>query len=175
MSSSFTRYPVTCVSLTGYSFHMWFPTSTKLLFHGGYSVNVFMSTCFVLTLSCLRAGFCVGWVSDLLWWGVGRSTCGEGNFYWICRRLICNFTEHVSFLQVFFMHFAGADYLPGFCVDRYPRGKGLIVTWRQILNCDMIRESMHIGERGRAINVSLHVDVHMCICAHASKQFLIAS
>ena len=175
MSSSFTRYPVTCVSLTGYSFHMWFPTSTKLLFHGGFSVNVFMSTCFVLTLSCLRAGFCVGWVSDLLWWGVGRSTCGEGNFYWTCRRLIYNFTEHVSFLQVFFMHFAGADYLPGFCVDRYPRGKGLIVTWRQILNCDMIRESMHIGERGRAINVSLHVDVHMCICAHASKQFLIAS
>ena len=157
------------MSLTGYSFHVWFPTSTKLLFQGGFNVNVFMSTCFVLTLSSLRAGLCGGWVSDLLWWGVGRSTCGEGNFYWICRRLICNFTEHVSFLQVFFMHFTEADYLPGVCVDRYPRGKGLIVTSRQILNGDMTRESMHIGERGRLINVCLHVDVHMCICAHASK------
>ena len=144
-----------------------------------------MSTCFVLTLSCLTAGFCVDWVSDLLWWGVGRSTCGEGNFYWICRRLICNFTEHVSFLQVFFMHFAEADDLPGFCVDRCPGGKGLIVTWRKILNCDMTRESIHVGETGRDVcvricvygdmRVCVHVIVHMCICAHVSKQFLIAS
>ena len=29
--------------------------------------NAFMSTCFVLTLSCLRADFCVGWVNGLLW------------------------------------------------------------------------------------------------------------
>ena len=60
---------MTCVSLTGYSFH--FPTSTKLLFQGEFNVNVIMPTCFVLTLSCLRAGLCVGWVSDLLWLGVG--------------------------------------------------------------------------------------------------------
>ena len=157
---------MTCVSLAGCSCHMWFPTSTKLLFLGGFNVNVFMSTCFVLTLSCLRAGFCVGWVSDLLWWGVGRSTCGEGNFYWICRRLICNFTEHVSFLQVFFMHFAGADYLPGFCVDWCPGGKGLIVTWRHILNCNMTSESMYMGqrERGRAYT---YLWAYMCARGHA--------
>ena len=90
-----------------------------------------MSTCFVLTLSCLRAGLCGVWVSDLLWWGVGGgggSTSGEGNFYLICKLLICNFTEYVSFLQVFFMHFAEADYLLGFCVDQCPDRKGLIVT-----------------------------------------------
>ena len=49
--------------------------------------------------------------------GVGGSTSGADNFYCIYRLLICNFTEHVSFLQVFFMHFAEADYLPGFYVD----------------------------------------------------------
>ena len=165
---------------------MWFPTSTKLLFQGEFNVNVFMSSCFVLTLFCLRAGLCGGWVSDLLWWVVEGSTCGEGNFYWICRQLICNFTEHVSFLQVFFEHFAEADYFPCFCVDQCPGRKLLIVTWRQIPNCDMTRESMHMGERGRAYTcvciyectwpcVSVHVVVHMCICVHASKQFLIAS
>ena len=176
---------MTCVSLTGYSFHVWLPTSTNLLFQGGFNVYVSMSTCFVLTLSCLRAGLCGGWVSDLV--GCGGSTCGERKFYWICRPLICNFTEHVTFLRVFFMYFAEADYLPGFCVDRCPGGKGLIVTWRQILNCDMTRESMHLGERGRAythmcvyicvhadMHVCAHVVVHMCICMHASKQFLIA-
>ena len=89
--------------------------------------------------------------------GCGRSTGGEWNFYWICRPLICNFTEHVSFLRVFFMHFAEADYLSGFSVDQCPGGKGLIVTWRQILNCNMTRESMHMGEMfGRG---------HACLCA----------
>ena len=129
-----------------------------------FSVNVFMSTCFVLTLACLRAGLCGGWVSDMLWWGVGRSTCWEGNFYRICRLLICNFTEHVSFLQVFFVHFAEADYLLGFCVDWCLGRKGLIVTWRQILNCDMTRESMHMGERGRAYT---YVCAYMCARGHA--------
>ena len=129
-----------------------------------FSVNVFMSTCFVLTLACLRAGLCGVWVSDMLWWGVGRSTCWEGNFYWICRLLICNFTEHVSFLQVFFVHFAEADYLLGFCVDWCLGRKGLIVTWRQILNCDMTRESMHMGERGRAYTcVCIYVCMWPCV------------
>ena len=146
------------MSLTGYSFHVWFPTSTKLLFQGGFNVNVFMSTCFVLTLSSLRAGLCEGWVSDLLCWGVGKSNCGEGDFYWICRSLICNFTEHVSFLRVFFIHFAEVDYLPGFCVDWCPGEKGLIVTWRQILNCDMTTESMHMGDREHT-----HICVHKCV------------
>ena len=114
--------------------------------------------CFVLTLYCLRPGLCVGWVSGLLCWGVGRSTCWEGNFYWICRRLICNFTEYVSFLRVFFIHFAEADYLPGFCVDQCPGEKGLIVTWRQILNCDMTRESMHMGDREHT-----HICVHIWV------------
>ena len=89
--------------------------------------------------------------------GCGGSTGGGDNFYCICRSLICTFTEHVSFLQVFFMHFAEADYLPGFYVDRYPCRKGLIVIWRQTLNCDMTRESMHMGERGRA---------YICMCAY---------
>ena len=128
------------------------------MFQGGFNVNVFMSTCFVLTLSSLRAGLYGGWVRDLLWWAVGRRTCGEGNFYWICRPLICNFTEHVSFLRVFFIHFAEADYLPGFCVDQCPGKKGLIVTWRQILNCDMTRESMHMGDRKHT-----HICVHICM------------
>ena len=43
-------------------------------------VNVIMSTCFVLTLSCLRAGLCVGWVSDLLWLGVGGVQVGKEVF-----------------------------------------------------------------------------------------------
>ena len=51
-----------------------------LLLQGWFNVNVFMSTCFVLTLSCLRAGLCGGWVSDLLWVGYGGSTCG-GKFF----------------------------------------------------------------------------------------------
>ena len=75
--------------------------------------NIFMSTCFVLFLSCLRAGLCEWFVLV----GCGESTGGVDNFYCICRSLICNFTEHVSFLQVFFMYFAEADYLPGFYVD----------------------------------------------------------
>ena len=137
---------------------MGFPTSTKVLFQGGFNVNVFMSTCFVLALSSLRAGLCGGWVSDLLWWDVVRSTCGEGKFYWICSPLICNFTEHVSFLRLFFIHFAEADYLPGFCVDWSPGEKDLIVNWRQILNCDMTRESMHMGNRAHT-----HICVHMCV------------
>ena len=49
--------------------------------------------------------------------GCGGSTGGGDHFYRNCRLLICNFTEHVSFLQVFFMYFAKADYLPGFYVD----------------------------------------------------------
>ena len=69
--------------------------------------------------------------------------------------LLC--TEHVSFLWLFFMHFAEVDYLPGFCVDWCPGGKGLIVTWRQILNCDMTRESMHMGERE---------SIHICVCIY---------
>ena len=158
------------------------------MFQEGFNVNVSMSTCFVLTLSCLTVGLCRGWVSDLLWWGVGESTCGEGSFYWLCRPLICNFSKDVSFLQVIFMHFVEADYLPGFCVDLCPGWKGLIATWRQILNCDMTRESTHMGERGRAYTyvcvyicahtdmyVCVHVVIHMCICVHALKQFLIAS
>ena len=155
------------MNLTVYSFHLWFPTSTKLLFQGRFSVNVFMSTCFVLTLSSLRAGLCGGWVSDLLWWGVGRRTCSEGNLYWICRLLICNFTEHVSFLQVFFIHFGEVDYLPGFYVDWYPGRKGLIVTWWQILNFDMTRESMHMGERESIyMCVCIYIYICMCACGH---------
>ena len=46
-------------------------------FKGDLMFNVFMSTCFVLTLSCLRAGLCGGWVSGLLWWGVGGVPVGE--------------------------------------------------------------------------------------------------
>ena len=156
-----------CVWL-GFSFHVWFPTSTYLLFQGGFNVNVFMSTCFVLTLPNLRAGLCGGWMSNLLWWGVWWSTCREGNFYSIFRSLICNFSEHVSFLQVFFMHFTEADYLPGLCVDWCPGRKGLIVTWRQILNCDMTGESMHMEERGRAyISVCAYMcaSEHACLCA----------
>ena len=60
--------------------------------------------------------------------GCGGSNGGGDNFYCICRLLICNFTEHASLLQLFFMHFAEADYLPGFYVDRCPCGKELIVT-----------------------------------------------
>ena len=87
---------MTCVSLTGYSFHKWFPTSTKLLFQGGFNVNFFMSTCFVLTLSwgllCVGAGWviCFGGVwGEYLW---GRT---------FLLNLQANFTENVSFQQVF--------------------------------------------------------------------------
>ena len=165
------------MSLTGCSFHVRFPTSTKLLFLGGFNDNVFMSTCFVLNLSCLRAGLC------------GARWVWEGNFYWICRPLIWHFTEHVRFLWVFFMHFSEAGYLSGFCVDRCPGRKGLIVTWRHILNCNMTSESMYMGERGRAYTylwAYMCARGHACLCAcgclhdhmgtctHASKQFLIA-
>ena len=86
------------------------------------------------------------------------------------------------------MHFAEKDYLPGFCVDRCPGGKGLIVTGRQIFNCDMTKENMHVGEREGehtyvCVHICVHADmcvcrhvfVHMCICTRGSKQFLIAS
>ena len=79
------------------------------------------------------------------------------------RPLICNFTEYVSFLLVFFIHFTESDYLPGFCVDQCPGRKGLIVTWRQILNCDMTRESIHMGDRGRAYT---YVCAYMCALGH---------
>ena len=109
--------------------------------------------------------FVWGWVSDLLWWGVGRSTFGEGNFYWMCRPLICNFTEHVSFLQVFFMHFAETDYLPRFYVDRrYPGRKELIVTCRQVRNCDMTTERMYMWEIGRTY---IYMCAYMGACRHA--------
>ena len=150
MSSSFTWQPVTFVSLTGYSFRMWFPTSTKLLFQGGFNVNIFSVNPF------LSEGWFVRRLGE--WFALvecGGSTCKEGNFYWICRLLICNFTEHVRFLQVFFMYFAEADYLAGFCVDQCPGRKGLIVTWIQILNCDITRESMFMRE-----------SIHMCVCAY---------
>ena len=91
--------------------------------------------------------------------GCGGSNGGGDNFYCICRLLICNFTEHVSFLQVFFMYFAKADYLPDFYVDWYPCRKGLIVTWRQILKCDMTRDSMHMGKRE---SIHLHVCIYVC-------------
>ena len=119
------------------------------MFQGGFNVHVFLSTCFVLTLSCLRVGFCGGWVSDLLWWGVGRSTCGEGNFYGTCRPLICNFTENVSFLQVFFIHFAEADYLPGFCVDRCLGG----YVYMSVYRCE-------------CMYVCLYICVCICICMY---------
>ena len=47
--------------------------------------------------------------------------------------------------------------MSGFCVDWCPGGKGLIVTWRQILICDMTRESMHMGE-------SKHICVWTYVC-----------
>ena len=58
--------------------------------------------------------------------------------------------------------------MPGFYVDRYAGRKGLIVTWRQILNLDMTRESMHMGER-ESIYMCVHVcmSVFMCVCMSA--------
>ena len=109
--------------------------------------------CFVLTLSCLRAG----WV--ICFGGVWGSTCGGENFYWICRLLICNFTGYMNFLKLFFMHFAEADYLLGFYVDRYPGRKRLIVTWRQIYNCGMTRENMCMGDRK---SIHMHVCIYVC-------------
>ena len=67
-------------------------------------------------------------------------------------------------VQVFFVYSAEANYLRGFYVDQYPGGNGLIVTWRQILICDMIRESLHADMR-----VCVHVVVHMCFCIRAWK------
>ena len=92
--------------------------------------------------------------------GCGGSTCGGGIFYWIWRPLICNFTGYVSLLQLFFVPFDEADYFPGFYVDQ-SGGKGLIVTWRQILKCGITRESMHMGEGGRA---------YICVCAYMCAQ-----
>ena len=101
-------------------------------------------------LACMGAG-----------WVVCFGEVWAENFYWICKPLICNFTEHVSLLQVFFVHFVETDCLPGLYVDR-SGGKGLIVTWGQILKCDMTR----------AWKISVHVSncMLMCIimydCAH---------
>ena len=41
-------------------------------FKGDLMYNIFMSACFVLTISCLRAGLCGGWVSGSLWWSEGE-------------------------------------------------------------------------------------------------------
>ena len=68
------------------------------------------------------------------------------------------------FCGCFYIHFAEVDYLPCFCLDQCPGRKVLIVTWRQILNCDMIRESMHMGDRGRAYT---YVCAYMCALGHA--------
>ena len=76
----------------------------------------------------------------------------------------------MSLLQVFFVHFAEVNYLPGFCVNRYSGGKGLIVTLRQILKCDKTRESMHIRVCIYVyMRVCVHVVVHMCFCTHMRK------
>ena len=48
--------------------------------------------------------------------GCGVSTRGRVKFLLNSRSLICNFTEHVSLLRVFLVHFAEADYLLGFYV-----------------------------------------------------------
>ena len=63
---------------------------------------------------------------------------------------------HVSLLQVLFVHFAEVNYLPGFCVNWYSGGKGLIVTLRQILKCDKTRESIHV-------RVWIHVYMRACV------------
>ena len=118
-----------------------------------------MSAWFVVTLSYLRAGLCGGWMSDLLWWGVGEgSTCEEGIFsefagrwsatslkVWVfCRCFSCILLRRIICL---------------FYVVWCPGGKGLIVTWRHILNCDMTRELMHMGERE---------SIHTCVCIYVS-------
>ena len=54
-------------------------------------------------------------LGDLFWWGVGGVPVGRK--FLLNLQAIEHFTEHLSFLQVFFMHFADAGYLPGFCVD----------------------------------------------------------
>ena len=124
----------------------------------GFNVNVFMSTCFLLTLFYLRASLCrAGWVvcfggawREYMW---GSKIFIEFSGSWSATSLSMN----VSLPQLFFMYFAEVNYLPGFCVGWYSGGKGFIVTWRQILKCDMKIESMHIGESGRAF---------MCVCAY---------
>ena len=67
-------------------------------------------------------------------------------------------------LQVFFAYSAEANYLRGFYVDQYSGDNGLIVTWRQILKCDMIRESFHADMRS-----CVHVVVPMRFCIRAWK------
>ena len=121
-------------------------------FKGDLMFDVFMST----NLLCVNPFLFESWFV----WGLGEwfalvecggSTGGGDNFYCNCWSLIYNFTEHLSFLQVFLIHFPEADYLPGFYVDWYPCKKGLIVTWRQILNRDMTRENIH-----------MHVYIYVC-------------
>ena len=144
----------------GYSFHEWSPTSTSYCFQVNLlCVNPFLSG----GLVCVGTG----WV--VCFGGVWGSTCGGQNFCWICTLLIWNFTEHMSFLQAFFMHSVEVDYLPGCYVDQYPGGKGLIVSWRQILNCEMDRETVHMGERGRVyvcmcVSVCARGHAHLCAC-----------
>ena len=139
-----------------------------------------MSTCLPLMLSCLRTDFCGGWVNGLIWWDVEEYQWGSKIFIefagcWPATSLsmwvFCRCFSSILLRQI--------NYLSGFYVDQYSGGKGLTVTWRQILKCDMTRERACIWEREgehafvcmhRCVHadtgVCMHVVIHKCFCTH---------
>ena len=171
MSSSFTRYPVTCVSFTGgYSFHEWSPTSTSYCFQVNLlCVNPFLSGGLV----------CVGWggdwVSGLLWWSVGKYLWGR-KFLLDLHAVDLKLHWAYEFSAGIFRTLCWGGLFAWLLCGPIPGGKGLIVTWRQILNCDMNRESVHIGERWRAyvcMCVSMCARGHACLCACGCSHVLL--
>ena len=120
---------------------------------------------------CVNPFLSEGWFV----WGLGEwfALVGCGEEYLWGRKFLLNLQTvdlqlhwACQFSAGVFHTFAEADYLPGFCVDWCPGEKGLIVTWRQILNLTWLEKAC-IWE-----TVSIHMSVciyawrgHACLCA----------
>ena len=98
MSSSFTWYPVTCVSFTGgYSFHEWSPTSASYCFQVNLlCVNPFLSG----GLVCVCGGGGLGEWFALV--GCGEVPVGEKIFI----EFACCWSETSLSIWVFYRHFS---------------------------------------------------------------------
>ena len=90
--------------------------------------------------------------------------------------MICDLTEHMSLLQLFFCAFCWGRLFAWFLCGPIVGGKGLIVTWRQMLRCDITRVSMHIGEARRAcicMCAYMYPCRHACLCACGCSHVLL--
>ena len=143
---------------------MWFPTSSKL-FQGGFSVNVFMSTCF-----CVNPFLSEGWFV----WGLGEwfalvGCGGSTGVLWGRKSLLnlqaVNLQLHwaCEFSAGVFHVFCWGGLFTWFLCGPMPRRERVNfnlktdpVTWL---------ESMHMGERGRVYTC---VYIYVCTQTYVS-------